>query len=90
MTFNVKNEQFAQDSNGLGNPNETSNSVNNNTKHFFEDNKTLKKIKTIAGPVGLLVGLMLYTAVGGLVSFYFLSCQLFRAFYHLVVLWDHR
>lgn len=36
-------------------------------KHIFRD-ETMTKLKTIAGPVGLLVALMTYTAVGGLVS----------------------
>ncbi|KAG7207955.1 hypothetical protein KM043_009540 [Ampulex compressa] len=38
----------------------------NNRKSLFQE-KTIKKMKSIAGHVGLLITLMLYTAIGGLV-----------------------
>lgn len=34
----------------------------------FSQKKYLQNIKSIAGHVGLLIALMLYTAIGGLVS----------------------
>jgi hypothetical protein len=36
-------------------------------KRFVEE-ETVRKIKSIAGHVGLLITLMLYTVIGGLVS----------------------
>lgn len=37
-------------------------------KGFFKE-QTVRRIKSIAGHAGLLIALMLYTAIGGLVSF---------------------
>lgn len=36
-------------------------------KQFFKE-ETIRKAKSVAGHVGLLIALMLYTAIGGLVS----------------------
>lgn len=64
----VKNTSVMTNGNKYNSPVEIGTATNSENTRQFIKKETLRKIKSIGGHVGLLITLMLYTAIGGLVS----------------------
>jgi len=66
-TSSVKNTSMMTNNNKYNSSVEISTATNSENTRQFIKKETLRKIKSIGGHVGLLIILMLYTAIGGLV-----------------------